>query len=96
MSFTSVQCTYLCPLAHYNLLSCLDAIVTITHRTFLNYPLNTQNTIEYIRSLHLSALYVANATSYLRSHVARLRATHGSAHAGCQVSATHAKLPRHQ
>ncbi|KHG24399.1 Collagen alpha-3 (VI) chain [Gossypium arboreum] len=86
----------MCPLAHYNLLSCLDAIITITHRTSLNYPLNTRNTIRYIGSLHLSALYVANSTSYLRSHVVCLRASHGSAYAGCQVSITHVGLPRHQ
>ncbi|KHG13011.1 hypothetical protein F383_16685 [Gossypium arboreum] len=61
----------------------------------LNYSLNTRNAIGYIRSLHLSASYVANATSYLRPHVARLRATHGITHTGRQVSTTHAELPRH-
>ncbi|KHG28643.1 Replicative DNA helicase [Gossypium arboreum] len=61
----------------------------------LNYLLNTRNTMRYIGNLHLSASYVANATPYLRPHVAHLRATHGTAHTGRQVSVTHGRLPCH-
>ncbi|KHG14378.1 hypothetical protein F383_02833 [Gossypium arboreum] len=34
--------------------------------------------------MHISATYVANATSYLITHRAHTRANHGPAHTSCQ------------
>ncbi|KHG19289.1 Erythroid membrane-associated [Gossypium arboreum] len=77
MSFSYIPIPTHSTFANFLIIDLLVACLTDLHIEYLN-------TIRYTTSLHISATYVANAPSYLISHIVRSRVNHGPAHTSWQ------------